>query len=78
MWTIVQLNSRQSGKQTAEEAKEKKKEIMVEKNLEHVGGGGGGSKWAEWLNIQAIATHAKQNSKEKYENTCLVRYENKN
>ena len=42
MWTIVQLNSRQSGKQTAEEAKEKKKEIMVEKNLEHVGGGGGG------------------------------------
>ena len=78
MWTIVQLNSRQSGKQTAEEAKEKKKELMVEKNLEHVGGGGEGSKWAELLNILAIATHAKQNSKEKYENTCLVRYENKN
>ena len=78
MWTIVQLNSRQSGKQTAEEAKEKKKEIMVEKNLEHVGGGGWGEQMSWMANIQAIATHAKQNSKEKYENTCLVRYENKN
>ena len=46
--------------------------MMVEKkrNLEHLGGGGGGwgvegdqgwrSKWAVWLNILAIATHAKQ------------------
>ena len=33
--------------------------------------------WAKWLNIPAIATHAKQiKTQEQYANTCLVRYEN--
>ena len=40
--SIVLLNSRQPGKQTADEAKEKKKEMVVEKkNLEQVGQGRG-------------------------------------
>ena len=47
MWTF-QLNSRQSGKQTAEEAKEKKKEMMVEKNSEQVVGDGEANELNGW------------------------------
>ena len=45
--------------------RQKKKEVMVEKkrdlDLEQIGEGvGNGSKWCEWMNILAIATHGKQ------------------
>ena len=68
------MYSRQPGKQTAKEAKEKKKEMMVDKkNLEQAGEGM--EKQMNWMaehsgNLSPCQTN--QNSKEKYENTCLV------
>ena len=75
MLTIFQLNSRQSGKQTAEEATKKKEKKEEKKKEEEEGndgekeeelrtnwgwGCGWRSKRAEWLNILAIAIHAQK------------------
>ena len=78
-WT----QSNQSGKQL-KKPETKKKELMG-KNKSCGGGGGGGMEkqmgWDEWLNILAIATHAKQIKTQIKRKlciiyTCLVRYEN--
>ena len=90
MWTIFQLNSRQSGKQTAEEATKKKKkkkeekeeeeEMMVKKkrNFEQTGDGCVGGEAKElnsWIFWQLPSMPKNQNSKERYANSCLVRFD---
>ena len=61
---VNNISVEQAGRQL-KNPKTKKKELMVEKkrdlDLEQIGEGvGNGSKWGEWLNILAIATHGKQ------------------